>query len=187
MKIYTKKGDSGRTSLYYGGRVKKTDPRIIALGDLDELQSYLGLLRAYLTLEKFNKELSDFIVFIEKQLYIAMAEVATDVTNQSKLKYGQSKLELEVVSKLEARIDNFSYEVGEIKDFVIPGGSRVSAIADIARTICRRAERSVVLLSSKDKLAEGCVVLPFLNRLSDFLWMLARWLDKELLRAKDLK
>ena len=176
MKIYTRKGDDGTTGLLYGGRVRKDGPLPSAYGDVDEAQAFIGLARA----ETDDEELDALLVSIERDLWVLMAELATDPSNRSKLTAGQSLVTAEMVEALEPVIDDLSSRFDPPKEFVIPGGTRVAALLDVARTVVRRAER--VALSAA---ADGSFVVPYLNRLSDLLWTMARWQEGESLFAKE--
>jgi cob(I)alamin adenosyltransferase len=179
-RIYTKTGDDGSTALYYGGRVRKDDPHPRAYGAVDEAQAAIGVARAF----SDSPELSDLLVNLERGLYIAMAELATLPENRSKLKAGTTLVDEEMVAALEASIDHHSTLFEAPSGFVLPGGHRVAAFLDVARTTVRRAERDVLAVA-----VEGSEVVKYLNRLSDLLWVLARWQEGESLsaRAQQLK
>lgn len=177
MKIYTRKGDDGTTGLLYGGRVRKDDVAPSAYGDVDEAQAFLGLARAE---AGADEELGELLVRLEHDLWVLMAELATDPSNRSKLSPGQSLVTEEMVAALEPIIDELSSRFEPPTEFVIPGGTRVAALLDVARTVVRRAER--VALSAA---AEGSFVVPYLNRLSDLLWTMARWQEGRSLLAKE--
>lgn len=190
MKIYTKKGDSGFTTLYRGGKVTKFDLRIKALGELDELQAYLGLLRASLTDSPLDVATSNRIqnelLLIEKELYLLMAEVASERASPDDKNVVQPKISKDMIKHLEHLIDENLEYIGEIKDFIVPGSSKVSAIADVARTIARRAERALVELDDQMQHNLDATILAYINRLSDLLWSIARRLDTEIIISKDV-
>jgi cob(I)alamin adenosyltransferase len=167
VKIYTKTGDDGTTGLFYGDRVTKDSERPRAYGAVDEAQALLGLARSGC---EHGSELDGLLVGLARDLYVVMAELATGVANQSKLKDGVTRPVAEMVEALETLIDDYSERFDPPTDFVIPGGDPVAAALDVARTVVRRAERE-----SLSVVAEGSVVVPYLNRLSDLLWTLARW------------
>jgi len=167
MKIYTRKGDDGTTGLLYGGRVAKDSAVIAANGAVDETQAALGMVRALVERES---ELDTLLVWLERDLYVLMAELATAAANRPKLTPGVSLVTAEMVAAVEARIDDLTGRFPPIKDFVIPGHDGVSAGLDVARTVARRAEREA--LAAADPESE---VVPYLNRLSDLLWTMARW------------
>jgi len=167
MKIYTGKGDDGTTGLLYGGRVAKDSPVIVANGAVDEAQAALGMVRA--EVDK-GSELDALLVRLERELYVLMAELATAPANRHKLTEGQSLVTAEMVDALEPLIDELTEKFPPLKDFVIPGHDRVSAGLDVARTAVRRAERLAVVAAP-----EGSHIGPYLNRLSDLVWTMARW------------
>lgn len=170
MKIYTRKGDDGTTGLLYGGRVPKDADLPSAYGAVDEAQASLGLARA----EAGPGELDDLLVAIERDLWVLMAELATDPANRAKLTPGASLVTEEMVTALEHRIDDLGERFPMPTEFVVPGGGRVAALLDVARTVVRRAEREVLRA-----VAEGSHVTAYLNRLSDLLWAAARWQEAE--------
>ncbi len=177
MKIYTRKGDDGTTGLLYGGRVSKTSPVIEANGDIDEAQAALGVARAAAGPGRLN----DMLVVVERDLYTLMAEVATAAANRHKLTPGTSMVTAEMVSAVEASIDDLTPEFPPLTDFSIPGQEPVSAQLDHARTVVRRAERSLQGAGMPDSLAPA-----YLNRLSDLVWTMARWQEHgATLRSRD--
>ena len=169
-RIYTKTGDDGTTALYFGGRVRKDDPHPRAYGAVDEAQAALGLVRAFAD----SDELAELMVDLERGLYIAMAELATLPENRRKLKAGTTLVGPDMVQALEGLIDRYSERFEPPSEFVLPGGTRVAAMLDVARTTMRRAERESLAV-----VAEGSEVGKYLNRLSDLLWVLARWQEGE--------
>ena len=177
-RIYTKTGDDGTTALYYGGRVRKDDLHPRAYGAVDEAQAALGLVRAFTD----SDELAGLMVDIERGLYIAMAELATLPENRHKLKAGTTAVEPAMVTALEALIDRYSEMFDPPTEFVLPGGTRVAAMLDVARTTMRRAEREALAV-----VAEASEVGKYLNRLSDLLWVLARWQEGESLTSRGKK
>lgn len=169
LKIYTKTGDDGTTGLLYGGRVPKDSLIMQINGTVDEAQAAMGVARAE-TMP--DSELDDLLAGLERDLYVLMAEVATDPSNRAKLVAGRTMVTSEMVGQLEARIDDLIARFDMPTDFVIPGANRASAALDLARTVVRRAERLVVSAP-----VEGSLVGQFLNRLSDLLWAMARWTE----------
>ncbi len=166
MKIYTKTGDSGETGLFAGPRVRKHHPRIEAYGNVDELNSVLGVVRA----ERAPAEIDAVLGQIQHDLFTLGAELASpDPEKQSVSLLGARHIEL-----LEQAIDHYEAGLPPLREFILPGGTRVAAGLHLARTVCRRAERGVVALAD----AEGALVRPtpiqYLNRLSDLLFVLAR-------------
>ena len=168
MKIYTRTGDDGTTGLLFGGRVGKDSPVIVANGAVDEAQAAMGLARAE---AERGSELDEILAGLERDLYVLMAEVATAVENRRKLKPGVSLVTGEMIAALEAMIDDLAARFPPVTDFVVPGHDRCSAALDLARTIARRAERAALAL----ELPDDSHICPYLNRLSDLLWTMARW------------
>ena len=169
MKIYTKTGDAGTTSLVGGTRVSKTHPRVMAYGDLDELISHLGILRGRcLEIEGCAPE-EAFLRRIQEDLMQISAHFAAD-TKQAKLK----PLDAEMQLPLEAEIDRLTALLPPLGAFVLPSSPVASSECHVARTVCRRAERSALLI--EDLLPGDEAGLKYLNRLSDYLFTLARYL-----------
>jgi len=144
MRIYTRRGDDGTTGLLYGGRVEKDSPLIATNGAVDEAQAALGVVRAEVAA---GSEMDVLLVRLERDLYVAMAELATAAPNRHKLTPGTTLVTAEMVAGLEADIDRLTARFPPLTDFVIPGHDRVSALLDVARTAVRRAERLVVGVS----------------------------------------
>ncbi|MDQ2729363.1 MAG: cob(I)yrinic acid a,c-diamide adenosyltransferase [Actinomycetota bacterium] len=167
VKVYTRKGDDGTTGLLYGGRVAKDSPVIEADGAVDEAQAALGMVRAEV---EPASELDELLVRLERELYVLMADVATVEANRAKLTAGVTLVTADMVTALEPLIDELTGRFPPLKDFVVPGHDRVSAALDVARTAIRRAERLVVGAAAPDSWAA-----PYLNRLSDLVWTMARW------------
>jgi cob(I)alamin adenosyltransferase len=174
MSIVTKTGDRGETSLMYGRRVPKDDPRVDAYGCVDEVNAALGLSRA---LSK-NQCVCDYILAVQKDLIVVMGELATlPEDRQRYVREGFQFTSRNMVERLTATIVDLEKDPSLYpKDWVIPGGNSVSAALDLARTTCRRAERRVAGLLG----AEGFnpEILRYLNRLSDLCWILARFIEK---------
>ena len=171
--IYTKKGDDGTTSLWYGGRVPKSDARTEAYGGLDEAASQLGVARS---LCGDDAELAAGILRLQDDLFIAGAELATAPEAADRLEDGVSRVTAEMVDELEALIDRYMSRVELPPKFVIPGGTQLSAQLDVARAVVRRAERCTVALAREDGLASE-ELLRFLNRASDAVYAMARFAD----------
>ncbi len=167
MRIYTRKGDDGTTGLLFGGRVAKNSWRIETNGAVDEAQASLGLARAE---AEPGSELDEMLVALERDLYVLMAEVATLPENRHKLEPGVSLVTAAMVGALESRIDGLSERTPMPTEFVVPGANRRAATLDVARTAVRRAERI-----AQAEAVEGSEVGPYLNRLSDLIWTMARW------------
>ncbi len=166
MKIYTRTGDDGTTGLLYGGRVPKDSAQPTAYGSVDEAQAAIGAARA----EATDAELADLLLGLERDLWVLMAELATDPGNRHKLVDDKSIVTDAMVERLEHLIDDISERFDPPTEFVVPGETRLAAALDVARTVARRAERDALSAS-----AQGSAVVPYLNRLSDLLWTLARW------------
>ncbi|HEY1734980.1 MAG TPA: cob(I)yrinic acid a,c-diamide adenosyltransferase [Acidimicrobiales bacterium] len=180
-RIYTRTGDDGTTGLLYGGRAPKSSPRIELNGVVDEAQAALGVARAE---SVHGSALDDLLVAIEQDLYVLMAEVATLPAHRDKLAAGSTLVTEPMVTDLERRIDELLGRFEMPSEFVVPGRNRTAAALDVARTVVRRAER---LVSSVDDLDDGSLVGPYLNRLSDLVWALARWQegDEHLFARRD--
>jgi cob(I)alamin adenosyltransferase len=173
VKIYTRKGDEGTTSLWYGGRVAKSDSRTEAYGSLDEATSALGLARAACDDERLRAD----ILRLQTELFVAGAELATAPEARDRLEPGVSKLEGGMVEWLEDAIDSYMAEVDLPPKFVIPGGSELSARLDVARAVLRRAERRIVSLAHEGEIADS-IALRYVNRASDLLFAMARYADE---------
>ncbi len=183
MKIYTRKGDDGTTGLLYGGRVSKDALPIEANGAVDEAQAALGVARAE---TEPGSSLDTEITSLERDLWILMAEVATGAANRSKLTPGVTMVTPEMVIRLEKRIDELMETFEMPKEFVVPGEDRLAALIDVARVTVRRAERLALRLATVDPrtgdpptLPADSQVGPYLNRLSDLLWAMARAREAE--------
>jgi cob(I)alamin adenosyltransferase len=173
MRIYTRKGDTGTTGLLFGGaRVSKADLRTDAYGTTDEAVSALGLARAALG----EGELSELIVRLQRELFVVGAELATHVEKRQKLTDGVTRVTAEMITALEREIDGLEAEHSMPVEFVIPGETMAGAALDLARTSVRRAERRAVALTDEGGLPDSQVV-PYLNRLADLLFVVARAAD----------
>lgn len=175
-RIYTKKGDDGTTSLWYGGRVPKSDARTEAYGALDEAASQLGAARSLCGVAE--AELAADILRLQDDLFIAGAELATAPEAAERLTDGVSRVTAGMAAELERTIDRYMDRVELPPKFVIPGGTRLSAQLDVARAVIRRAERRTVALAQEDGLASE-ELLRFLNRASDAAYAMARFADTE--------
>ena len=175
VKIYTRKGDDGTTSLWYGGRVPKHHGRTDAYGTLDEACSLLGVARA-LCDEAGETNLAADVLRLQDDLFIAGAELATAPEAAERLEDGISRVTEPMVTEIEERIDYYMEQVELPPKFVIPGGNKLSAQLDVARTVIRRAERRVSLLVEEGELASETLV-HLLNRASDYAYALARYAD----------
>jgi cob(I)alamin adenosyltransferase len=175
LKIYTRKGDDGTTSLWYGGRVPKHHGRTEAYGALDEASSQLGVARA-LCVTEGAEELAADILRLQDDIFVAGAELATAPEAAERLEDGISRTSAEMVEWVEERIDRYMGEVDLPPQFVIPGGNQLSAQLDVARTTIRRAERHISALAEAGELAGGTVI-EFVNRASDLAFAMARFAD----------
>ena len=175
MKIYTKKGDNGDTSLLYGDGVSKDDIAPEAYGSVDELVASLGLIRAE---SKLPTDVKDTILRIQRELFIVGAELATDKSKRKKLSEGKTLVTEEMIVNLEKDIDNLTEKNGLPNFFVVPGENIISAKLDWSRVISRRAERKCVTWYKTLDMSESKVLI-YLNRLSDLLWMMARDFEKD--------
>ncbi|HEX2294654.1 MAG TPA: cob(I)yrinic acid a,c-diamide adenosyltransferase [Actinomycetota bacterium] len=170
MKIYTKKGDDGTTGLLYGGRVAKDDLRTEVYGTLDETVSALGIARAAGLVER----VATIVVRVQREMFVAGAQLATSEENQPKLQEGVSKVTPSMTEQAERDIDALLDEHPLPQEFVLPGETAGSAALDLARSVVRRAERQAVALSRAGVVTDP-EVLRYLNRVSDLLFALARY------------
>ena len=169
MKIYTKTGDKGETSLFGGKRVSKDDLRIEAYGTVDELNSIVGVCRSF----NENMQIEKVLAGIQDQLFVLGADLATPEDVRST---ATKRIAREDYTVLEKTIDEIDTQLVPLESFVLPGGSKSAAVLHQARTICRRAERRVVALRKLAETSEHTVI--YLNRLSDLLFVLARFANK---------
>ncbi|MFD2933213.1 cob(I)yrinic acid a,c-diamide adenosyltransferase [Spirosoma flavum] len=187
MKIYTKTGDKGQTALIGGRRVSKSELRIDAYGTVDELNSWIGLVRD----QPVNAGRRDLLKEIQDRLFTIGAELATDpekASIQTATKRAMPAITPEDVSSLEQEMDTMDAELPELRAFILPGGHESVSFCHLARTVCRRAERLVIALndeSARSLLPNGAtavdeLVLQYLNRLSDYLFVLSRKMAQEL-------
>lgn len=170
MKIYTKTGDTGHTSLLGGKRVSKAHIRINAYGTIDELNSHIGLLRDL----EINDERKIVLKEIQDRLFTVGSHLAADNQNRKKI---PDLIETDV-ELLEKEIDKMNDELPAMKHFILPGGHQSVSFAHIARCVCRRAEREIVALHHEEEVEE--LIIKYINRLSDYLFVLARKIGKEL-------
>lgn len=184
MKIYTKTGDKGSTSLFGGTRVAKHHFRINAYGTVDELNSWLGLLRD----QEIDMHSREQLITTQDKLFTVGAILATD-PEKAQLKSGKERLNIPLidiadVEHLENEIDMMNESLPQMTHFILPGGHTIVSYCHIARTICRRAERKVSLLHENEPV--DAMILTYLNRLSDYLFVLARKLSNDL-KANEIK
>lgn len=184
MKIYTKTGDAGTTSLFGGTRVPKHHIRIESYGTTDELNSWIGLLRDHVP----EPETKTLLQEIQDRLFVLGAQLATE-PEKSKLKSGKDRLNIhtlkeEDVEKLEREMDQMNAQLPAMTHFILPGGHPTVSYCHIARTVCRRAERMITYLNENEPVDP--LILVYINRLSDYLFVLARKLSATL-QAEEIK
>lgn len=172
-RIYTRTGDEGETGLFGGGRVPKDHPRVEAYGDIDELNSFVGLARSV----EWVQHIDEVLAPIQRDLFAIGALLATPDLAKMREQLAKARIDEERVAQLERAIDEADADLEPLKAFVMPGGTLKAAALHTARTICRRAERRVVALSRNEKIPELVVI--YLNRLSDLLFTLARLANKK--------
>lgn len=170
MRIYTRSGDDGTTALLYGGRVDKDDARTVAYGTTDELVSALGMARAAL---REDPAWHDAVLAVQRELFVVGAQLATLPDNWDRLEVGVSRVDESMITELEQRIDALTAAQPLPNEFVVPGQHPAGAALDLARAVARRAEREVVGMERHGLLPDD-VALRYLNRLSDYLFVLAR-------------
>lgn len=171
MKIYTKTGDDGTTSLFDGSRVLKNNDRVDAYGDIDELNSIIGLSITHTD----DAGIKNILLQIQKDLFALGAQLANP---QHKKQKAKADFSINKITFLEKEIDKCEAEIEPITSFILHGGATPAAFLDWARTVCRRAERKMVALNTKEKLDNHLII--YVNRLSDYLFMLARVVNKRL-------
>lgn len=174
--IYTRDGDDGTTGLFYGGRVSKDSVLPRAYGMVDEAQAVLGVVRAHA-----DAEVGSILIPVMRDLWVLMTELATLPENRSKLEPGKTCVEPGMVTELERVIDELSAKFEPPTEFVVPGGNVVAAWLDVARTVVRRAEVQSIAAAPPPS-----HVVPYLNRLSDLLWTMARWQEGTSLAVRSL-
>ena len=170
MKIYTKTGDRGETGLFGGKRVRKDNPRIVAYGDVDELNALVGVARGLME----NKEMDAVLHKIQNDLFDIGAVLATPEKKKLEGK-ASGFIRQEDIAYLEKTIDRLETELVPLRSFILPGGSAPAAALHVARTVCRRAEREIVRLSESEPVELD--LLAYINRLSDCLFVMARWIN----------
>ncbi len=166
MKIYTKTGDKGESSLFGGKRVPKDDRRLEAYGTVDELNSIVGMCRSMNTIKAIDEVLES----VQRELFMLGADLATPAEVSST---HVQRMGMEQVQGIEQKIDAIERQLEPLKNFILPGGNRTAALIHFARAVCRRAERRVVQLARMERIGEAPVI--YLNRLSDLLFVAARW------------
>jgi cob(I)alamin adenosyltransferase len=178
VKIYTKTGDGGETGLFGGPRVRKSDARVEAYGDVDELNAAVGAARALVE----DPEIDAHLARVQEELFRVGAELATP--RDAKARTALPPLEAASTARLEEAIDAWERELPPLANFVLPGGTRTAAALHLARTVCRRAERRAVALAGDAQVDPAA--LAYLNRLSDFLFVAARLANRRAHREEPL-
>ena len=171
MKIYTKTGDKGQTSLFGGERVPKNSQRLKAYGTIDELNSFIGFAITEVNSEEVKSVLKD----LQPKLFVIGSDLATPQTEKNK-KLKITRTPDDFVSEVEKLIDKFESQLEVLKKFILPGGSKGAALLHICRTIARRAEREIVALKNTDEIGDNIII--FMNRLSDLFFVLSRFENK---------
>ncbi len=171
MKIYTKKGDKGETSLFRGGRISKASLRVRAYGTVDELNSFIGFARS----QKLSDKIDEALDKAQHDLFVIGSDLSTGFEKESASKT-ELRLPKDSQAFLENAIDEMETELEPLKNFILPGGTQTASALHIARTICRRAERECVELAQSENINPHIII--YLNRLSDFLFDAARYENK---------
>jgi cob(I)alamin adenosyltransferase len=167
MKIYTKTGDDGTTGLQGGSRISKSNPRIVAYGAVDEINSSLGIVLS----NTLDNDIKELLTKIQNDLFVA----GSDLSNPD-MKVTKNRITSEMVEYLEGKIDQLEKELAPITKFILPGGHKIASQVHFARTVTRRAETTVITLAEKENVNVQCK--KYLNRLSDLLFVLARVINK---------
>ena len=166
-RVYTRQGDEGRTQLVSGERVWKDSARVEAYGEVDELNSLIGFARSFISYEEVDRILRE----VQNDLFKVGADLATPMDFDRAIRVSE-----EMVSRLERWIDEINGNLEPLKDFILPSGSKGGSLLHYARTVCRRAERKVITLMKAEEINKQAMV--YLNRLSDLLFVLARYVNK---------
>ena len=174
MKIYTKNGDRGKTSLIGGRKVSKHDLQVEAYGSIDELNSFMGLLKDY----SKNDEINQVLFKVQLKLFTIGSILAQENTSTNSAILEKLNISAKDTNFIELQIDKLEKKLPKLSKFIIPGGHKLVSYCHVSRSICRRAERKITKLSDSVKLDSN--ILPYINRLSDFLFVLSRHLSKEL-------
>ena len=173
-KLYTKTGDDGTTGLFSGKRVSKHHVRIKAYGTVDELNAWIGLIRN----DKIAAETNSFLIKIQNELMVIASQLADDTSEKTpKLSGKIVPIAFENVTEIESEIDKINNELPELKNFIIPGGHVLISYTHLARCTCRRAERFITELKGEEEVSN--VIIAYINRLSDYLFILARKLSED--------
>lgn len=178
-RIYTRTGDKGTTRLVGGQEVPKTDVRIEAYGTVDELNAILGLVRTFADRSDADAALKERLIGWLKQVQNDLFDLGSDLATRIEDRWeGQPLVHQDNVDRLEAVIDALNEDLEPLKSFVLPGGGPMNAFLHQARTVCRRAERVIITLSEQEPI--GDPVIPYVNRLSDALFVWSRWVSRHL-------
>jgi cob(I)alamin adenosyltransferase len=169
--VATGKGDDGTTGLLFGGRISKADPRTEAYGTVDEAVAALGMARVELT-DHGLSDLASLILRLQRELFVVGAELATNPEHADRLVDGTTRVSEQMLASVEAELARWESVIVMPREFIIPGETRASAALEVARAVLRRAERRIVALSASQALGEW--LLPYVNRVADLLWVLAR-------------
>ena len=180
VKIYTRTGDKGDTGLFGGGRVRKDDPRVEAYGDVDELNAAIGLARSMAPVPRIDEVLAP----IQRDLFSIGALLATPHPEKVREQLQKARLDDDRIAQLEREIDRAEQELEPLTAFIIPGGTPKSAALQLARAVCRRAERRVIALAQHQDVTLPAIVVVYLNRLSDLLFVLARLANRLAMMAE---
>jgi cob(I)alamin adenosyltransferase len=173
-KLYTKTGDDGTTGLFSGKRVSKHHVRIKAYGTIDELNAWIGLIRN----DEIAAETNSFLIRIQKELMVIASQLADDTSEKTRKLRGKIvPITFKNVTEIESEIDKINNELPELKNFIIPGGHFLISYTHLARCTCRRAERFITELKDDEEVSS--VIIAYINRLSDYLFILARKLSKD--------
>lgn len=171
MKVYTKTGDDGTTGLFGGDRVSKTHPRIVAYGTVDETNAAVGVARAALPDESWGTVANERLGRVQEDLFV----LGGDLASPGDVKYPVPRIEASHVEALEREMDEMETDLPTLKHFVLPGGHAAAAALHVARTVCRRAERHTIDAATSEEISDEAI--QFLNRLSDFFFVMARWVN----------
>lgn len=174
MKIYTKNGDRGKTSLIGGRKVSKHDLQVEAYGSIDELNSFMGLLKDY----SKNDEINQVLFKVQLKLFTIGSILAQENTSTNSAILEKLNISAKDTNFIELQIDKLEKKLPKLSKFIIPGGHKLVSYCHVSRSICRRAERKITKLSDSVKLDSN--ILPYINRLSDFLFVLSRYFSNEL-------
>lgn len=181
MKVYTKKGDLGKTSLYGGTEVLKNDKQIEAYGTVDELNSFLGLLSDKVLSVIPNFSQNTFLRTTQNHLFVVGSHLAYD---KSKSQLKMPNFSVKLIEQIEKEIDEMDSKLEPMTHFILPGGHELISLAHVLRTVCRRAERNVVTLA--ENTSDYNVIVQYLNRLSDYFFVLSRYLAVQL-KVEEIK